>query len=354
MSTSKEKILFCLLSALGIAFIFSLPRVVIALYIQFNYGNNISADTQSKIIDHAIKFSYTYVVALVFLWLNTTRKTWQYYSIKINTYNFYIRLLLNIILFIAVRYISINLNMHLAAIPMVPKFHFFLFHISLTLEVLFCLFIAEIYMLIKRNQQISLNNEILLKSHAEASYEALKNQINPHFLFNSFNTIQSLIDVNSQAAKQFISNLSTVYRNILNSFHKPVISLNEELQSLRAYLDMMQERHNGNLQVTLNIQRHHLDKFLPPISLQLLVENAIKHNEVSNRRPLTIIIESEDKYIQVKNQLQPKKTAEPSTGKGLYNLNQQYQHICNQSIQIRKTGEWFIVILPLLQQQNIS
>jgi len=73
-----------LLSALGIAFIFSLPRVVIALYIQFNYGNNISADTQSKIIDHAIKFSYTYVVALVFLWLNTTRKTWQYYSIKIN------------------------------------------------------------------------------------------------------------------------------------------------------------------------------------------------------------------------------------------------------------------------------
>ncbi|WP_166437062.1 sensor histidine kinase [Niastella caeni] len=263
---------------------------------------------------------------------------------------FFHRLIINLFLFLAIRFLTLKLDLHIPNVAISKNFYRFLLNITLGLEISICVLVAEIYMLVVSNQQIRLRNETLQRINAETTFEVLKNQINPHFLFNSLNTLSAMIDTNSETAKAFINNMSHIYRYVLNSVDKPVVTLAEEMEFAMAYTNMLQERHIGSLHVYVNVSSQHMVHLLPPMSLQILLENAVKHNVVSTRQPLEVIIETKNNYLTVNNRIQEKKVKPPSTGTGLYNLNQRYIYLCKKEININRSGTHFSVSLPLLGQ----
>lgn len=319
-----------------------LPRIGIVAYLKVNpdHGSN-----ETTWWNFGTKFLYTFFIALIFLWININRFTLK----PINTWLRSHRLLLSVVLFLLMRYLFKLLGIPVEREGISLKATVFLFNISLIIEVVICILVAEIYLLLISNQQQKLNNERLLKANAEATFEALKTQVNPHFLFNSLNTINAMIDNDAKAAKKFVTNMSHVYRYLLNSTGKPVITLAEEMEFTMAYVNMLLQRHAGSLYVNTLIPDNLYGYFLPSVSVQVLVENAVKHNIVSGRSPLTIDITVEADRLVVSNTLNEKKNMSGSTGTGLYNLNKRYLHLCNQEIEIIKTDRAFIVSVPLLQ-----
>jgi LytS/YehU family sensor histidine kinase len=193
----------------------------------------------------------------------------------------------------------------------------------------------------------------LQKANVEATFEVLKNQVNPHFLFNSLNTINAMIGNSNDAAKAFVNNMSQVYRHVLSSINKPVVTLEEEMEVATAYIKMLRERHGENLRVEVRSDGEMMTYLLPPMSLQILMENAVKHNVVSARQPLVIKIEAKDEAVSVWNTIQEKRVKPPSTGTGLFNLNERYWHLCKKEIDISRTDSKFKVSLPLLKVTEV-
>jgi len=338
----KSNTRILLLAALAIAAFMMLPRIVIVAYVKANPNPGIDEITWESLI---MKFLYSFLIAWFFLWVNVNR-----FPVKlINTAKPTHRLLLNIVLLIAVKYVLKLLGIPGEREAVSLKATVFLFNISLIIEVVFCVFAAEIYRLLIKNQQERLSNERLLKANAEATFDALKAQVNPHFLFNSLNTINAMIDSDAKSAKKFVGNMSHVYRYLLSNTAKPAITLAEEMDFTNAYIRMLLERHSGSLMVDADIPKHYYSYLLPPVSVQLLVENAVKHNIVSIRSPLTISIKAEESRLIVSNIINVKKQIPGTTGTGLYNLNQRYRYLCNMEIEIIKADMRFTVSIPLLK-----
>ncbi|GAA4272704.1 histidine kinase [Aquimarina gracilis] len=184
----------------------------------------------------------------------------------------------------------------------------------------------------------------------QAQLDTLRNQAQPHFLFNSLNTLRDIIDQNSKEdAKQFVDKLSDVYRFILESGNVNLISLRDELKFAKAYIHIQSERFGDNLKLNWNISDTSLNYMIAPMSLQLLLENAIKHNVVSKMKPLVIHVKTEDDRLVVENKIQSKSTKMPSTKVGLKNIEKRYALISGQPLQIKNDGNRFIVSLPLLK-----
>lgn len=205
----------------------------------------------------------------------------------------------------------------------------------------------------KQLQQALVQAEQLKKANAESQLEALKNQVNPHFLFNSLNTLTTLIDEDSALAIQFVQKLARVYRYVLDINEVKSVPLADELTALQSYLFLLQIRFGPNLHVDLNLPDNVMAAHIVPLALQMLVENAVKHNTVSSHKPLQIRIFLENNRLIVQNYLQPKQTFIPkgrsdSTGLGLDNIRQRYQLLASQSVDIIVTTQQFIVSLPLL------
>jgi sensor histidine kinase YesM len=178
--------------------------------------------------------------------------------------------------------------------------------------------------------------------------ETLKSQVNPHFLFNSLNTVSSLILSNPEKAEEFISNLSSVYRYILENGQKDKVPLQSELDLINRYFDLHRVRDEEK--ITLSIDYSGADSFqILPVSLQILLENAIKHNIATRENPLHISIYFEGQYIVVKNNLQKKATQMKSTGIGLRNLAERVRLISGKDLVTEETIDCFIVKLPLLK-----
>lgn len=178
--------------------------------------------------------------------------------------------------------------------------------------------------------------------------ETLKSQVNPHFLFNSLNTVSSLIQSDPEKAEEFINNLSSVYRYILENGQKDKVMLQSELDLINKYFDLHRVRDEEK--ITLNIDYTGVDNFqILPVSLQILLENAIKHNISSREKPLNISVYFEEQYIIVKNNLQKKATQIKSTGRGLKNLAERFRLVSGKNLIIDETNDWFIVKLPLLK-----
>ncbi|UYZ58217.1 sensor histidine kinase [Hymenobacter latericus] len=199
-----------------------------------------------------------------------------------------------------------------------------------------------------RLRQAQLRAEQLQKENFRAQLELLKNQVDPHFLFNSLNVLNSLIHKDPQLASRFLEQLSTVYRLTLDNSGRPVVSLQEELALVQAYVFLMQTRFGNNLQFSINLSPHVQQQGLPPASLQMLIENAIKHNGSTNKKPLQVRIFAEDGAVVVENNLQPRTTPETSTKIGLRNIVDRYRHLSPQPVHIEQTAETFRVTLPLL------
>jgi sensor histidine kinase YesM len=208
--------------------------------------------------------------------------------------------------------------------------------------------INAIVFFINRYKKAQLEAEELKKISVEAQFEALRNQVNPHFMFNCFNVLSTLVYKDADTSAKFIAQISNVYRYLLNSQTRKVVPLLEELAFIDSYLYLQQIRFGENLIIKNEITKAAIEGYVAPASLQMLIENAIKHNIVSKNNPLTIRLYKSGNNIVVSNNLQPKAVQEESTQRGLANIQNRYRLLSDDPVQIVKTESAFTVELPLL------
>ena len=191
--------------------------------------------------------------------------------------------------------------------------------------------------------------ETYRKEGLEAQFQNLKNQLNPHFMFNSFNTLSTIIEEDPEKASRFVQELSDVYRYVLNSQKSDWVMLEEELAIINSYLFLLRMRHEDNLTVDLRVGQEVRKTFVPPLALQMLIENAIKHNEISTSFPLKIEIYNEGDYLVVSNPIQERRVVERSTGIGLSNIRNRYDYLTGKNIVVDRESGKFTVKIPLVQ-----
>lgn len=182
----------------------------------------------------------------------------------------------------------------------------------------------------------------------QAELQTLKLQIDPHFVFNNFSTISALIEEDKTLAQTFVENLSRVYRYMIQNIHSDTITLQKEVRFIESYIYLISIRHSNNVKVNINIPEKLMQKRIPPITLQLLIENAIKHNVASEAKPLTITLQVVGNTLTVSNTLQRITTPPHSSRIGLENIKSRYRIVSGKEPLIYETAESFIVELPLL------
>lgn len=189
----------------------------------------------------------------------------------------------------------------------------------------------------------------LQKENIKAQFEILKNQVNPHFLFNSLNVLSSLIYINQDSAATFVRQLSKVYRYVLEYKDQETISLQFELEFLDSYVFLLKTRFDQNLHIDIQIDKSHNQKQIAPMAMQLMFENAIKHNVISKQKPLYIkVFVDESNFLTVSNNLQKKSSVEHSSKIGIKSINKRYQYLTEEKIKIIETKEDYTVKLPLI------
>jgi len=216
--------------------------------------------------------------------------------------------------------------------------------------VLLCLFAgAGLIAAFVRNREARLRREAQLKrERVESQFETLKSQINPHFLFNSFNTLITIIEENPRVAVEYVEHLSDYYRNILVYRERNFISLQEEMELVNSFSFLLQKRYEQGFKLEIRLQGK--TGQVMPLALQMLVENAVKHNVITASRPLTVEIFSEnDGYVTVRNNIQPKIKPEPSTHFGLQSLISRYQLLGEKPVLVEDNGSFFTVKVPINQ-----
>ena len=221
--------------------------------------------------------------------------------------------------------------------------------IDALMTILITLFITSIHeaVFFYRQWKYNFSKSIRLeKDHLEAKYEALKAQINPHFLFNSLNSLVSLVEDNDKAV-DYIQNLSEFLRYLLKGSNKEVVLIREELEMLRKYIHILEIRFGNNLVIDINIPEKFYHFTVPPLVLQILIENCIKHNIIAQKKPLKIVVYAENESITVENVLQ-RKTTINTTGQGLKNISERYRFFTTRELKIKETNGKFVVTLPLL------
>lgn len=212
-----------------------------------------------------------------------------------------------------------------------------------------CIFYAFFYF--KYRQESKVKEQKIIAGTASAKFDALKNQLDPHFLFNSLNVLTSLIEENPQQAQKFTTSLSKVYRYVLEQKNKDLISVDEELQFAKTYVQLLKMRFEDSIVLEIPDTSLNPDAKIVPLSLQLLLENAVKHNVVTASNPLYIKVFEEVGNLVVQNNLQEKQTVKKSSGFGLRNIQQRYGILTERKVHIEKTGTHFSVRLPMLSKK---
>ena len=202
------------------------------------------------------------------------------------------------------------------------------------------------------NQQVGNELEKVRADKLCAQLELLKQQVNPHFLFNSLNTLKSMVDMGDQNASEFIVRLSSFYRSALENRRKSLIPLSEEWEILDAYIFLLKARFEEGIRLEVDLRAEHRHSLIPIFTLQLLTENCIKHNVISLEQTLHIRIFSEGEYVVIANNIQPKRSVEHSTQTGLDNIRDRYRQLQQKEvITLREAGE-FIVKLPVIHENS--
>ncbi|WP_298894513.1 2TM domain-containing protein [uncultured Psychroserpens sp.] len=202
-----------------------------------------------------------------------------------------------------------------------------------------------------RYQKNKIKEQKVIAGAASAKFDALKNQLDPHFLFNSLNVLTSLIEENPKNAQKFTTSLSKVYRYVLEQKNKDLITVDEELDFARTYMSLLKMRFEDSIIFEIPENASNPESKVVPLSLQLLLENAVKHNMVTTSKPLHIKIFETDGMLVVENNLQPKQIVKKSSGVGLENIKQRYNLLSNKTVSINQQANSFAVAIPMLTKQ---
>lgn len=210
----------------------------------------------------------------------------------------------------------------------------------------------EAWIFFYRQSESEKRNLELSRELSSIRFEVLKNQMNPHFMFNSLNVLSSLIEEDTEKSQRFIEEFSSIYRYVLETIEKHVVSLERELEFARSYMFLQQIRHGDELIWSVEIQSEWLQSYLPPLSLQLVLENAIKHNKIEKGNPFHIYLSIEDEKLVVVNPVKPKISFKKSTGLGQKNLKKRYEMISNRQPEFRLETDRYVVTLPLIREEH--
>ncbi len=210
-----------------------------------------------------------------------------------------------------------------------------------------------LYHSVKQKNDIEKQRDALQLELTNSKYKSLKQQISPHFLFNSLNTLTSLMYEDRDLASDFVTRLAACYRYILDNREEDLVSLDKELQFLDAFIFMMKVRHENAIYINQNIDIKADHVFIPTLSLQMLVENALKHNYYSKEQPITIDISIRDQRLIVKNNIKKRKDSETSTQLGLANIKKRYAFYTNKDVIVDNDNHLFKVSMPILTKNNI-
>lgn len=187
------------------------------------------------------------------------------------------------------------------------------------------------------------------KENMRSQLDSLKNHLDPHFLFNNLNILASLIDKNKEASKEFVHKFAEVYRSILKSKAEDLILLSEEMKFIDSYIYLIKTRFEENILFRIDVKSH--DKMLPPLTIQMLIENAIKHNIITETKPLVISITESGSDLVISNNLN-KSDAGTSPGTGIQNIKQRYAHFTDKPVEVSEENETFAVRIPLLEIEH--
>ena len=215
---------------------------------------------------------------------------------------------------------------------------------------LFLHIINAVLFYINQYKNKELEAEELKRINSQAQLQAIRSQVNPHFLFNNMNVLSTLVMQENPDANKFIEEFSKVYRHILNAQKYELITLQAELEFIKPYFFLLQKRFPESIFIHINIPPEYLSYYIIPVAVQMLVENAIKHNITSRQKPLQIFLSIDSKKnLSVMNNLQLKTVTDESTGIGLQNISKRYELTAGKTIDIEKTNDSFLVSLPLIQ-----
>ncbi len=209
--------------------------------------------------------------------------------------------------------------------------------------------ILEAWIYFNESERSEAEVQHLQKELATIKFEVLKSQINPHFMFNSLNVLSSLIDTDVEKAQDFIDEFAMVYRYVLETIEKQVVSIEEEIGFLRSYMFLQKIRYGESLSYDINLASACLKMLVPPLSLQTVVENAIKHNTISNTEKLFIRIYTDNEKLVVENSLNPKVSHSYSSGVGQTNLVKRYAMLGKEKPDFSMKTDIYVVVLPLLK-----
>ena len=302
-----------------------------------------------------LKLAYLYTIGISFVIWEGNRFLLFTLRAYFNWFNQPVRKIIALLLVIPFYTVPVSVLLlvgwyHLFANGNVDKDKIFLTTLIIMVCVFFIVHVYETVFLVKEAESEKIKKEQLERAKAEAELEALKNQIDPHFIFNSLNTLSYLIDDDPLKAKQFNESLADVYRYILQNKARDLVLLREEMHFLYDYFSLHKIRFDKALQLTVSVSANVMDEFLiPPISLQILMENAIKHNEFCDEIPLHVSIQMKDDMLEVTNNLRTKILHRSSSKIGLQNLSERYKLTTGQEIMVEKTDKVFTVRLPVLK-----
>jgi len=231
------------------------------------------------------------------------------------------------------------------------KLEYYYVSFIISLVVLFIFYSFYFY---KYNQERKVKEQKIIAGAASAKFDALKNQLDPHFLFNSLNVLTSLIEENPDAATKFTTALSKVYRYVLEQKNKDLITVAEELKFARLYMSLIETRFEESIVFTMPEKISDPEAKVVPLALQLLLENAVKHNQVMPSKKLYISIKEINGNLVVTNNIQPKQVMKVSSGVGLVNIKQRYNLLTKRPVSITQNEKEFSISIPILTKETMT
>ena len=307
---------------------------IIARYWQFNIG------------EYGYQFLYNMAFCLLLLYLNLSQG--KFLSIFRENKQYWRLYTFNILVLVAAIILGSMVHSLLFGTPQLTGGRIRGYFARFLLSSIMIAVVIRLILLMRESRNKDLINEQLNSAYLKAQLQLLQEQLNPHFLFNTLSSLSAIVRENPNLAQNYILHLSKIFRYTLARSGNNMVSLEKELEHLKSYIQLVKMRLENAFQIHINISEDCINKQILHLSLQPLVENAVKHNKATLSNPLTVEIYEEDKWLIIRNNLQPSISDSEGTGLGLTNLNERYKLQFHKEIEIFQTKEYFIVKLPLL------